>query len=84
MNVLMCLKDFLLLQLLLSTKNLTSGELKTRNSSNFCLTKKFYVFESIETHDLIYNARNSIPEFTHAHSHYFNLHAFYSNKSLEI
>ena len=30
----------MLLQLLLSTKNLTSRELKARNSLHFCLTKK--------------------------------------------
>ena len=31
----------LLLQLLLSTKNLSSREVKTRNSLHFCLTKNF-------------------------------------------
>ena len=33
----------LLLQLLLSIKNLTAGELKARNSLHFCLTKAFSV-----------------------------------------
>ena len=42
-----------LLQLLLSTKNLTSGELNARNSLHFCLTQKFFMFESIAMHDLI-------------------------------
>ena len=39
-----------LLQLLLSTKNLTSREVKARSSLHFCLT---FVFESIAARDLI-------------------------------
>ena len=48
-------KLLLLLQLLLSTKNLTSSRgLKARNSLHFCLTKKnFFALESIAAHDLI-------------------------------
>ena len=38
------------MQLLLSIKNLTFGELKAKN---FCLTKNFFTFESIAMHDLI-------------------------------
>ena len=43
----------LLLQLLLPTKNLTSRELKARNSLHFCLTPKNLTFEFIAAHDLI-------------------------------
>ena len=42
----------LLLQLLLSNKNLTSRELKARNSLHL-FAQSFFVFESIATHDLI-------------------------------
>ena len=41
------LQDFLLLQLLLSIKNLTSQELKAKYSLDFCLIKEFPKFESI-------------------------------------
>ena len=33
---------------ILSINNLTSGELKARNSLYFCLTKFFFMFESTE------------------------------------
>ena len=46
-------KLLLLLQLLLSTKNLTSSRgLKARNSLHFCLLKKIFALESIAAHDL--------------------------------
>ena len=43
------------------TSRITSGELKAMSSLHFCLTKNFFEFESIATHDLTFNyARNSI------------------------
>ena len=43
---------FLLLQLLLSTKNLTSREVKPRNSLHFYSIKKIFLFEFTAAHDL--------------------------------
>ena len=74
----------LLLQLLLSTKNLTFRELKARNSLHFCLAKKYFTFESIAAHDLTQEIQflefigGSNP--THAHSNYLICMCFYSNK----
>ena len=45
-------KIFFLLQLLLSTNNLISGELKARNSW-ISVWPTIFTFESIATHDLI-------------------------------
>ena len=43
----------LLLQLWLSTKNLTSRELKARELFAFLFDQKKFAFESIAAHDLI-------------------------------
>ena len=64
----------LLLQLLISTKNLTSRALKARNSLHFCLTKKFFAFESIAcsagsnlTQEIQFLEVMGAPNSTHAH-----------------
>ena len=55
----------LLLLLLLYTKNLTSGQTENWTLLHFCLTKTFFMFQSIAMHNLI---QSQI--FTNAHSNY--------------